>query len=277
MKKSIMFLSAAVLALSTVFISSCGDDDEGGAKEIPAALIKSITLDEDDGDYVVTWEFTYDGDDRLTLTEVNEDGFEYEITYDYSVAGKLTETEVIEAGVEEYETVFDLDSEGRIIKQYRDDPSEFNTFEYDEDGYLIAYTEVRGANIPFKETATIEDGNITVHTRYGNGTVISRTKVFTYLPASTAKNVSNLPQANLLNSERRTVSGLYGKGSKKLAQYLELNYVGAPEDYVKNSNTYVFDDITNQVVSIQRTGVDVDGNDTGLNELFTYTYYPIEE
>jgi hypothetical protein len=95
--------------------------------------------------------------------------------------------------------------------------------------------------------------------------------------ASTAINVSNLPQANLTETQRRrTVSGLYGKGSKKLVDYLELNYVDAPEDYVKNKNTYTFN-ADNQVVSIQRTGIDADGNDTGLDELFTYTYYPIEE
>ena len=92
------------------------------------------------------------------------------------------------------------------------------------------------------------------------------------MPSSTALNVSNLPQANLLNSERRTVSGLYGKGSKKLVDFLELNYVGAPDDYVKNSNAYTFDD-NNRVLTVTRSGVDVDGNDTGLNEVFTYTYY----
>jgi hypothetical protein len=44
MKKYLKLLSMAMLAFSTVFFSACGDDDEGGAKEIPAALIKSITL-----------------------------------------------------------------------------------------------------------------------------------------------------------------------------------------------------------------------------------------
>jgi YD repeat-containing protein len=274
MKKSLMFLSAAVLALSTVFISSCGDDDEGGAKEIPPALIKSITSNVDDGGRITTWEFTYDDQDRLTLTEVtdSEDG-SYDITYDYSVAGRLTE---LEAGL--YESVFVLDEDGRIIKGLWDASEvddNFDGYEYDEDGFLIRrYYKEGGVEYEIDE-ATVVDDNITVHSRY-DGDDIDRTKVFTYLPSATALNVSNLPQANLRNSERRTVSGLYGKGSKKLVDFLELNYVGFPEDYVKNKNTYTFNS-DNQVVSIQRTGTDADGNDTGLDELFTYTYYPIEE
>lgn len=272
MKRSLMFLSAAVLVLSTVFISSCGDDDGGGAPEIPPALVKSITLDEGGGDYVVTWTFTYDDEDRLILTEVNEDGFEYDITYDYSVTGKLTE---LEDGT--WESVFILDDEGRIIKGLWGDEEDdnFDGYEYDDDGYLIRrYYKEDGVEYEI-DAATVVDDNITVHSRY-DGAVVDRTKVFTYLPSATALNVSNLPQANLRNSERRTVSGLYGKGSKKLVDFLELNYVGSPEDYVKNSNTYTFDD-NNRVLTIQRTGVDAGGNDTGLDELFTYTYYEDEE
>lgn len=271
MKKSLMFLSAAVLALSTVFISSCGDDDEGGAKEIPAALIKTLTIDYDNGDYVEMYEFTYDAanNNRLVSAEVTETCCDpYTITYDYSVAGQLT----VDG------TVYILDSEGRIIKELwtASTDDNFDGYEYDEDGYMIRkFYKEDGVEYDYEE-ATVVDGNITVHSRF-DGDDLERTKNFTYLPSATAKNVSNLPQANLINSERKSVSGLYGRGSKKLVQYLELNYVGFPEDYVKNSNTYVFDEITNQVVSIQRTGTDADGNDTGLDELFTYTYYPIEE
>jgi len=272
MKRSLMFLSAAVLALSTAFISSCSDDESGGGKEIPPALIKSITLNENSGDNVVTWTFTYDDQDRLILTEVNEDGFEYDITYDYSVANRLTE---LEDGL--YESVFVLDEEGRIIKGLWDAEEEddnFDGYEYDEDGYLIRrYYKEDGIEYEI-DAATVVDGNITVHSRY-DGDEIDRTKDFFYLPSATALNVSNLPQANLRNSERRTVSGLYGKGSKKLVDYLELNYVGAPEDKVTNKNTYTFDE-NNRVLTIQRTGVDANGDDTGLDELFTYTYYEEE-
>jgi YD repeat-containing protein len=274
MKKYLKLLSMAMLAFSTVFLSACGDDEEGGAKEIPAALIKSITSNVDDGGRITTWEFTYDDQDRLTLTEVtdSEDG-SYDISYDYSVPGRLTE---LEAGL--YESVFVLDDEGRIIKGLWDASEEddnFDGFEYDEEGYLIRrYYKEDGVEYEI-DAATVADDNITVHSSY-DGDEIYRTKDFTYLPSATAINVSNLPQANLRNSERRTVSGLYGKGSKKLVDYLELNYVDAPEDYVKNKNTYTFN-ADNQVVSIQRTGIDAEGNDTGLDELFTYTYYPIEE
>lgn len=268
MKRSLMFLSALVLALSTMFISSCSSDDDGGGGTIPPALIKSITLNEDNGDYIVTWTFTYDDQDRLTLTEVNEDGFEYDITYDYSVPNRLTE---IEDGT--WETVFVLDGQGRIIKELwtAEVDDNFDGYEYNSDGYLIRrYYKEDGVEYEV-DAATVVDGNITQHQRY-DGASVDRTKDFTYLSSASALNVSNLPQANLRNSERRTVSGLYGKGSKKLVDFLELNYVGAPDDYVKNSNTYTFDD-NNRVLTIQRSGVDKDGVDTGLDELFTYTYY----
>jgi hypothetical protein len=274
MKKYLMFLSAIVLVACTVFISSCGDDEGGGTPVIPPALIKSITSDVDNGTEVTTWEFTYDDQDRLTLVEVDESGFLFTITYDYSVSGKLTETEVLDPGVEEYETVFVLDAEGRIIKGLWDPLEEndnFDGYEYDADGYLIRrYYKEDGVEYEI-DAATVADENITVHSRY-DGTTVDRTKTFTYLPSATALNVSNLPQANLRNSERRTVSGLYGKGSKKLVDFLELDYVGFPEDYVKNKNTYTFD-ADNRVLTIQRTGEDAVGDDTGLNELFTYTYY----
>jgi hypothetical protein len=268
-----------MLAFGMVFLSACGDEDGGKKQEIPAALIKTLSINYDAGDYIETFEFTYDIDDRLTRVDFTDNfGADFYYTYDYSIANKLTETEVIEEGVEEYEKVFDLDSEGRIIKELRDDPADYNTFAYDVDGYMIEYTEVRDGVVDFKETATVTDDNIAVHTRYGDGSTISRTKTFTYLSSSTANNVSNLPQANLINNERKAVSGLYGKGSKKLLDFLELADVPNDDaEYRKNKNTYVFDPTTNQVVSIQRTGVDFGGIDTGLDELFTYTYYPIEE
>lgn len=267
MKKYLKLLSVAVLMMSAVFISSCGDDEGGSGNEIPPALIKSITFDEDGGDYVVTWTFTYDDQDRLTLVEVDDDGTLYDITYDYSVANQLTE---VEDGL--YTTVFVLDGEGRIIKELWNPPAtddNFTGYDYDADGYLIRRYNKENGVVEEIDAATVVDGNITVHTRASDG----RTKPFTYLPSATALNVSNLPQANLRNSERRTVSGLYGKGSKKLVDYLELIYVGGTlADNRKNSNAYTFD-ADNRVLTVQRTGVDGNNVDTGLDELFTYTYY----
>jgi len=268
MKKYLKFLSVAVLTMSAVFISSCGDDDGGGGSEIPPALVKTLLIVYD-SDYEALYEFTYDVDDRLIMTEVTEDCCDpYTITYDYSVANQLTEDE------DGFETVFVLDGEGRIIKELWNPPAtddDFTGYEYDADGFMIRIYEKEDGVETTKETATVASDNITVHTRFSGG-VSNRTKVFTYLPSATALNVSNLPQANLRNSERRTISGLYGKGSKKLVDFLELNYVGAPDDYVKNSNAYTFD-ANNRVLTVTRTGVDVDGIDTGLDEVFTYTYY----
>lgn len=269
MKKYLKFFSAAVLMASMVVMSACSDEEGGGvSKEIPAARIKTLSINND------SWEFFYDDKDRLTgATNINSDG-ETQITYNYSVAGKLTELESGPWG--DYETVFDLDSKGRIVKQYRNDPAEYNTFAYNEDGYLVEYIEMRASGVTFKETATVVDGNITAHTRYGDGKTISRTKNFTYLTNATAVNVSNLPQANLINNERKSVSGFYGKGSRKLVNFLELNYEGAPEKYQKNTNTYTFNN-DNQVLTITRSGRDANNQDTGLNEVFTYTYFPITQ
>lgn len=268
---------ACVTLLMACVVISCGDDGTGGAPEIPPALIKTLSINED-GD-VTTWTFTYDNQDRLTRTDVvDPEGFEYFITYDYDTPGRLIETEVYGED-DTWVTTFVLDSEGRIIKELWEpeegDDDYFTGYEYDEDGYLVRIYEKDGGAEVTKETATVVNDNITVHTQY-NGIAVVRTKEFTYLPSATALNVSNLPQSNLRNSERRTVSGLYGKGSKKLLDYLELDYTGEPEAYAKNSNAYTFDD-DNRVLTITRTGVNSEGNDTGLNEVFTYTYYEEEE
>lgn len=274
MKKSLLFLSAAVLALSTVFISACSDDEGGGGQGvIPPDLIKSLTINRE------TWEFVYDeaNNDRLkqvNYSEVSLDGgdpYTVTFTYDYSVAGKLTEKEADAWG--EYTTVFVLDSKGRIIKQEREDANDFDGFEYNSDGYLIRWYRSTAGVEKNKWTATVVGGNIAVHTEYkDDGVTVSRTKTFTYLAAAGALNVSNLPQANLRNSERRTVSGLYGTGSLKLVDYLEINNPTVATDYRKNKNTYSFDS-KNRVATITRTGVDKDGIATDLNEVFEYTYY----
>lgn len=274
MKRSLMFLSTLVLVLSALFISSCGDDDDGSdGGEIPPALVKTLVIDE------TTWTFTYDEahDNRLTkvdVVEVGEDPYSY--TYDYSVAGKLSETEAGSWG--EYTTVFAIDDKGRIVKLFWDAEvdDEFEGFQYNSEGFLVRWYESVGGDERNYYTATVADGNVTVHTSFDeDGTTVSRTKTFTYLPSASALNVSSLPQANLRNSERRAIGGLYGSASKKLVDFLELEYPGAPEEYVKNTNTYTFDD-ENRVVSITRTGVDSEGNPTDLNETFFYTYYDVE-
>lgn len=267
MKKSLLFLSAAVLAFSTVFISACSDDDGGsGQTVIPPALVKTLTIDD------VTWEFTYDenNDDRLVSVLVTEgEDDPYTITYDYSVPGRLTE---VEAGM--WESHFVLDGQGRIIKSLWDESETddyFDGYEYDANGYLVRrYYKEDGVEYT-TETATVVNGNITVHTEF-SGPNVSRTKTFTYLPQAGALNVSNLPQANLRNSERRTIGGLYGKASTKLVDYLELNYPNDEGAYRKNRNVYAFDN-EGRVISITRKFADAAGNSTGSDEVFEYTYY----
>lgn len=274
MKKYLKFLSVAVLIVSSVFISSCSDDDDGGGTPVtPAARVKTLTFNESGS--ITTWEFTYDATikTRLVSVKVTEgsDPF-YMITYDYSQTGKLIENEAGD------QTTFILDTEGRIIKELwnPDTPDDdFTGYEYDANGYLIRWYEKEDGVTKNKHTATVDaDGNITEHKRYASdGVTVNRSKPFTYIAAPTAVNTNNLPQANLRNSERRAISGLYGKASKKLVDYLELISVPANSaNYRKNSNVYTFD-AKNRVTTVTRTGVDATGAATSLNEVYSYTYY----
>jgi YD repeat-containing protein len=273
MKKYILFLSAVVLGLSTLLISSCDDDDDGGTADIPPARVKTLSLNESGS--ITTWEFTYDATikTRLVSVKVTEgtDPF-YTISYDYSQPGKLIENEAGDL------TTFILDTEGRITKELWNPATpddNFTGYEYDANGYLIRWYEKEGGVTKNKHTATVDaDGNITEHKRYASdGTTVNRLKPFTYIASPTALNTNNLPQANLRNSERRAVSGFYGKASKKLVDYLELVSVPAnTANYRKNSNAYTFD-AKNRVATVTRTGVDASGAATSLNEVYTYTYY----
>lgn len=47
MKKYLKLLSAIVLVMGTMFITSCGDDEGGKAPVVPPAPIKTISLDYD--------------------------------------------------------------------------------------------------------------------------------------------------------------------------------------------------------------------------------------
>ncbi|MBX2966708.1 MAG: hypothetical protein KF845_11210 [Cyclobacteriaceae bacterium] len=274
MKKSLLFLSVAVLAFSTVFISACSDDDDGGKQVvIPPDLIKSLTIDD------TTWEFTYDeaNDDRLVSVLVTEGSDDpYTIEYDYSVPGRLTETETASWGT--WTSHFVVDNDGRITKALWDaseTDDNFDGYEYDANGFLVRiYYKEDGVEHTL-ERATVVNDNVTEHLRYWEGEV-DRTKTFTYLTSASALNVSNLPQTNLRNSERRTIGGLYGKASKGLIDYLELTYPGEPERYSKNTNQYTFDS-KNRVTGITRKFADASGSSTGSDEVFIYTYYDRED
>lgn len=255
MKKYLSFMMVALLMAT--FTISCDKDDDGDKKEAEASLLKTVKavwgVDEWE-----TWEFTYDADKRLTKVEnFWLTDFDKAYDYDYSVPGKLSITRTGQTPV-----VYDLDAQGRITKEDWGG-GEYASYEYNADGYLVKVKEFWGGVDHLKWDVEITNGNVTKHTRYSDEGLVNRIKTFSYTPGD---NVNNIDQVLVVDSNWRTVSGLYGKPSKKLVDYLD--YWNGPGDEANTKRTnidYEFDD-KNRVSKITRVGV-------GWQEVFEYTYY----
>lgn len=271
MKKSLMFLSAALLAMSTVFITSCGDDDEGGGQEkIPAAPIKTISMDYNgDGSEVEGWEFIYDDQGRVETINVSWNG-EPDGTreYDYSVAGQLTITRNGNNGVLYY-----LDSEDRVIKEIIDgNPETYYTYEYNSDGILTKIFERWDGVDHLKFQMTVTNDNVTHRIRYeDDGTTVREDREFTY---TIGDNASEIHQIYAIDSEWRWVGGVYGNQSKKLADSFVRHITEDPTSSYGVEFDYDFDLETNLVTTVTKNGTSSGGPYT---EILSYTYYPIEE
>ncbi len=72
MKKYLMFMSAIVLGASTIFMSSCKDDEGGDPVIVEPSLIKTISIDYSGGagEEVESWQFNYDDNDRIASIDV---------------------------------------------------------------------------------------------------------------------------------------------------------------------------------------------------------------
>lgn len=255
MKKIIsMLFIASVLAMT---FSSCKKKDDDDDNQVKASLIKEVKATYSANEWE-KWKFTYDAQKRVTKVEnfwLND--FDKEFIYDYSTPGKLSITRTGQAPV-----MHDLDSQGRIIKEYLAG-SDFNTYEYNADGYLVKVKWTRGGTEYTRWEIEITNGNIAKHTRKTSGGVVDRIKVFFFTPGD---NVNNLDQGIVIDSNWKTVGGLYGKTSKKLVD--RLNYWNGPGDEPNTKTTtisYEFD-LKNRPSKVTRTGV-------GWQEVFEYTYY----
>lgn len=258
MKKYLMFLSAAVLALSTVFISACSDDDGGGGSKVPPAKIKTIAFN--DGFAIESWEFFYDDEGRVTsITNIYDDGDPSTITYDYSVDGELTITK------DDNETVYELDDKGRVVKEFWSD-DEWEGYQYNSDGKMVKIFEHWDGVDHLKYDLTVEDGNTTHRIRYEEDGSVREDREFSY---TIGDNASGIHQIYAVDSEWKNIAGLYGSQSDKLVDEYVRHITSDPGSSFGATYAYTFDD-KDRVATQTKIGTSSGGTFT---ESWAYTYY----
>ncbi|MDY0102074.1 MAG: hypothetical protein RBS07_03995 [Lentimicrobium sp.] len=254
MKK--FFLVLTLAAFAAVSFTSCDnkDDDDENPVVVPASKIKMLGVNYGDG--VEGYEFVYDANDRVSKIYNSWEGAVVDtITYDYSVAGKLTITK------EGYATVYEINDNGMVTKELWDETS-WASYGYDADGYLTSVKEHWDGEDHNKYDVEITNGNITKHTRYGDDGTVNRYKTFTY---TTGDNKAELHQANAVDSNWKTIGDLFGKPSNKLVDYLEYWVPGEEDDKKTTTISYTFD-TENRVATMTRAG-------DGWQEVYSFSYY----
>jgi hypothetical protein len=221
-----------------------------------ASLLKTIGVVYTDG--VEKYEFSYDATTKR-ITKIDDfwnDVLDKTITYDYSVAGKLTRTLGSSA------TVYDINAQGMVTKEDWGG-GEYAAYEYDADGYLVKIIEHWGGADHLKMQAVITNGNIMKHTTYDDdGVTVKKIKEFTY---TTGENVNNIHQASMIDNNTKPCGNLFGKPSKKLVDFLEYWDPRTTDPKGKTTITYEFDS-KNRPSKITRSGA-------GWQEVYTYSYY----
>jgi hypothetical protein len=270
MKKSLMFLSTALLAFSMVFMSACSDDDgDGKGVEVKASPLKTVGVVYE-GDGVETFEFIYDANGRVTsinniwTAEGEEPDEPSVIEFDYTVANELTITR--NGG----ETVYAIDADNRITKEYwNEEKTEWLGYVYNSDGFMTNVVEHYDGEDHDKWLIDVSNGNVIRHTRFRDDGTASFVKEFTFI-TSGAGNVSALQQTNIVDSQWKVVGGFYGKASKRLVS--ALNYwdgVGEEANVRTTTITYPVFDEEGRITTMVRSGSD-------WSESFTYSYYDVE-
>lgn len=253
MKKYFLFLTIGAIA-ATAFTSCNNNDDDDDPIVIPASKIKTIGVNYGDG--VEGYEFIYDANDKISKIYNSWEGTMVDtITYDYSVSGKLTITK------EDWPTVYELNAAGLVTKEIWDETS-WASYEYNAEGYLTAVKEYWDGADHKKYEVEITNGNITKHTRYGDDGTVNRYKTFTF---TTGDNKSEIQQTNAVDSNWKTVGGIFGKPSNKLVDYLEYWDAGDEANKSTTTITYTFD-TENRIASMTRSG-------DGWQEIYTFSYY----
>lgn len=254
MKKYIALLTMAAIAAMSFTACDNGDDNGDDPIVVPPAKIKTIGVNYGDG--VEEYEFVYDANDKVSKIYNSWEGVAVDtITYDYSVAGKLIITK------EDWPTVYELDANGRVVKEIWDETS-YASYEYDANGYLVAVKEFWDGVNHNKFDVEITNGNVTKHTRYGDDGNVNRIKTFTF---TTGDNTADIQQTNAVDSNWKTVGGIFGKPSKKLVDFLDYWTPGDEANKKTTTITYTFD-AKNRVSTMTRSG-------DGWQEIYNFSYY----
>lgn len=198
-----------------------------------SSLIKSISFYADWAGGTEKWDFSYDATTKkVTKFDNLWDGApDKTISYDYSVAGKLT---LMRDGSSVY-GVYDINSSGYVTKD-----QDGNTYEYDADGFLVKYYEYWDAASHLKYQMTITNGNITKITTFDDdGVTAKKVKEFTY---TNGDNSDGIHQANATDSDWKPIGNFYGKPSAKLVDYFEYwDPRSTPIVKSKSRLSYTFD------------------------------------
>jgi hypothetical protein len=258
MKKFLGFLMMATV-MAMVLIS-CNKDDNNNNNTPEASLIKTITFAADWNRGASGYEFFYDADKKVTnFDRTYEGGADGAFVYDYSVTGKLTLTKNGEA----YGS-YEINDQGYITKDFWSE-SEWASYEYDANGYLIKGIEHWGDADHLKYVITITDGNVSRITTYDDdGVTEKKIKEFTY---TIGDNVDNLQQANVIDNDWKPIGNFYGKASKKLVDFFEYwDPRESPISKSKSTLTYSFD-ASDRPATVTKTLTDM------TTEVWNYTYY----
>jgi len=255
--KKILNISMLILLFATVVVSckKSGDGDDG-PKEVAVSPIKTLGVVYPSGTEI--YQFTYDDKKRVSkIEDYWENDLAEVISYDYSVAGKLTITKGTDA------TTYDINAKGLITKEDWGG-GEYVAYEYDANDYLVKVIEHWGNADHVKLEAVITNGNIVKHTSYTDDGEVSRIKEFVYTPGD---NVNGIHQASLIDSNTKPMGNLYGKPSKKIAS--SLTYWDprvTPIEQRTTTLSYEFD-TKQRPVKMTRTLFN------GEKEVYTYGYY----
>lgn len=222
--------------------------------------IKSISFHATWQTDIEKWEFTYDLSGRLAqMVNLWAGTLDKTLTYDYSVANKLTLTKADNSVFATY----DLNESGYITK---DDQGggDYLGYEYNTDGFGITFNEVfSGTNIKKREVF-ITNGNVSKIVKYNDAGDTTQIKVFTYMAED---NVDGIFQANLSDSDWKPYGNLYGRTSTKLiGSFIYWNPTANP--VVKKTATFAYTrDAKNKVTKVVKTNT----ADSSTEE-WDYTY-----
>ncbi len=209
------------------------------------------------GSDIERYDITYDANKRITqILDYWNSSLDKTITYDWSVAGKLTITSGTSA------TVYDINSSNMVTKEDWGG-GDYASYAYDANGYLTTITEHWGGADHLKMKAVISNGNVISHTTYDDdGVTVKKIKEFTF---TNGDNVNEIQQTNMVDNNTKPMGNLFGKSSKKLVDYLEYwDPRVTPIVKARTTITYIFD-TQNRPTTITRTG-------DGWSEVYTYSY-----